>query len=350
MATPRHALASVLEVFPASCYANPTWKGVAFLARDAALYLAAVAALGLVDSLWLLLPLWVFAGLAISALFILGHDTAHGSLFRSDRLNRLLGQLAMLPALHVFEAWIFGHNRVHHGHTVRETMDYVWHPLSPAEYAALSKPRRALHRLEWSLLGAGIYYLIEIWWKKMIRFDPPEKHREAVHGDRRVVLLYAAGASAAALGAGAAFYGSAAGAIWMWFKVLAVPFLIWNYSIGITVYVHHISEDIAWAERRAWTKWHGQMEGTTIIHLPAWLNVFYHNIFLHVPHHVDMRIPFYNLPQAAAALREHYSEVIRERGYSLGEYLRTTRACKLFDFERGVWCDYRGVSAEARAA
>ncbi len=333
----------MLGIFPDSCYLNPTWKGLAFLGLDSVFYLATVAALVSVDSLFALVPLWLLAGLTISGLFILGHDAAHGSLFRSERLNRWLGQAAMLPALHVYEAWVFGHNRVHHGHTIRQSMDYVWHPLSPAEYAALSRPRRLLHRLEWSLLGAGIYYMIEIWWKQMIRFDPPEKLRRGIVRDRRLVLAYAALVSAVALYGGALAHGTLGGALWMWFKVLGVPFLVWNYSIGATVYVHHIGEDIAWADRRGWTKWHGQMEGTTIIHAPRWLNLFYHNIFLHVPHHVDMRIPFYNLPRAVAALREHYAGVIRERGYSVRDYLRTTRACKLFDFERGVWCDYRGT-------
>jgi omega-6 fatty acid desaturase (delta-12 desaturase) len=340
MSSPDRTLSSVLEVFPDACYANPTWKGVVFLTRDALPYGATVAALCVVDSPWLLAPLWLLAGLLISALFVLGHDAAHGSLFQSDRLNGWLGRLAMLPALHVFDAWVFGHNRVHHGHTVRETMDYVWHPLTPAQYAALPRAKRLLHRLEWSLFGAGIYYLIEIWWKMMIRFDPPAKLAAGVHRDRRLVIGYAALASAGTLAAGALATGTAGGALWMWTKVLLVPFLVWNYSIGITVYVHHIAPEIVWAERREWTKWHGQMEGTTIIHLPRWLNVFYHNIFLHVPHHADMRIPFYNLPRAVDALRERYAEVLRERRYRLRDYLRATRTCKLFDFERGVWCGY----------
>ena len=95
---------------------------------------------------WLLVPLWLLTGLSISALFVLGHDAAHGALFRSKRLSYLLGQLAMLPGLHLYAAWVFGHNRIHHGHTVRQDMDYVWHPLLPEEYEALSLPGRIGHR------------------------------------------------------------------------------------------------------------------------------------------------------------------------------------------------------------
>jgi omega-6 fatty acid desaturase (delta-12 desaturase) len=81
-----------------------------------------------------------------------------------------------------------------------------------------------------------------------------------------------------------------------------------------------------------------------------WANVFAHNIYLHVPHHVDMRIPFYRLPEAAAALRSHYGDGIQDRRLLLREYLDATRRCKLYDFEREEWSGYaeeRGAVAPA---
>jgi len=340
------SLAGVISRFPRECYDNPTWKGLAYVARDAAVYLGVVAALIAVDHPLLLVPLWVLAGLSISALFILGHDAAHGSLFKSKRLAYVVGQACMLPSLHLYEMWCYGHNRVHHGHTTREVMDYVWHPTTPAEYAQLSRAQKLAHRLKWSCLGGGIYYLWDIWWKRMILFTPPDKIVPEVRRDRWVVgSFFALATLGLTLGGGIAG-GSLTAGLWMWFKVLAVPFLVWNYSIGIAVYVHHIAQDITWHTRREWTKFAGQMEGTTILHIPAWLNFFYHNIFLHVAHHVDMRIPFYGLPAATEALRKHYGSVVRERVYRARDYFETTRRCKLFDFERGVWSDYRGNSAE----
>src|SRR5262249_39714195 len=188
------------------------------------------------------------------------------------------------------------------GHTVREVMDYVWHPTTPEAYRELSFAQRAMHRLKWSWFGAGIYYGWDIWWKNMIRFSPPEKIAADVNRDRRIVLTYAGVVSLALFAGGMYHYGTLGGGLWMWTNVFALPFVVWNYSIGISVYVHHISPDIAWHGRREWTRFKGQMEGTTILRIPAWLNVFYHNIFLHVPHHVDMRIPFYHLREAADAI------------------------------------------------
>jgi omega-6 fatty acid desaturase (delta-12 desaturase) len=340
------SITQVIEILPDAVYENPTALGVLYFARDLMLYGLGVAALFFVDNPLLLVPVWIYAALSISALFIVGHDAAHGALFKSKRLGYVIGQLAMLPSLHVFEAWVFGHNRIHHGHTVREDMDYVWHPLSPEAYRALSTPRRLMHRLKWSWLGAGVYYGWDIWWRSMMRFTPPEKIAAAVRRDRLIVLGYAAAVSAALLVAGAHHYGTLGGALWMWVKVFAVPFALWNYSIGISVYVHHIAPDIEWHGRREWTRFKGQMEGTTILRIPAWLNVFYHNIFLHVPHHVDMRIPFYHLREASDAIRAHFGDVVRERSYGFADYLRATRACKLYDFSTRRWSGYSAAREE----
>ncbi len=334
------SISDVIARLPADVYENPTRRGLLYAARDWLVYAGCVAGLIWVDAWWALVPLWVLTGLVIAGLFIIGHDAAHGALFRSPRLCYVVGQVCMLPSLHVYEAWVYGHNRVHHGHTVKQTMDYVWHPVSPQEYRAMGPLQRLAHRIKWSALGAGIYYGWDIWWRKMMRFDAPRKIRDDVVRDRRIVVAYALVVSAALLAGGAWRYGDLGGALWMWTKVFAVPFVLWNYVIGFSVYVHHIDESIAWYGRDVWDRFKGQMEGTTILHMPRWSNFFFHNIFLHVPHHVDMRIPFYQLPRATDAIVEHYGDTVRERTYRPGDYLRATRACKLFDFESRRWQGY----------
>ncbi len=333
-------ITDVIKILPEHVYHNPTSLGLIYFARDAALYLGLIALLVVVESPFLLVPLWVLTALTTAALFILAHDAAHDSLFASKRLNYVIGQICMLPSLHVLEAWVLGHNRIHHGHTVREGMDYVWHPATPENYRSMTPTQRAMHRLKWSWLGAGVYYGWDIWWKSMMNFTPPAKIAANVKRDRTIVWTYAAVLSLVLLGAGAFQYGGIGGALWMWTKVFAVPFLLWNYVIGIAVYVHHIAPDIAWQSRREWTRFKGQMEGTTILHVPAWMNFFMHNIMLHVPHHVDMRIPFYRLPEACEAIRSGYGDVVRERSFQLSDYRRTTRVCKLYDFETHSWHGY----------
>ena len=132
------SLLPVIRVIPEAAYDNPTWKGLAYFARDLVIYGAVVAALVVTDNPLLVVGLWVLASLAVAGLFIIGHDAAHEALFKRRRLNSIVGHLAMLPSWHVYEAWVLGHNRVHHGHTVREGMDFVWHPITPQQYSAMS--------------------------------------------------------------------------------------------------------------------------------------------------------------------------------------------------------------------
>jgi len=118
------------------------------------------------------------------------------------------------------------------------------------------------------------------------------------------------------------------------------PFLVFVQVIGWTVHVHHIGPEIRWWTRAEWTRRRAQTESTTVLRVPAVLNVFFHNIFVHVPHHVDTRIPWYHLPAAAAAIDRALPGVVVDRPFRVRDYLASTRACKLYDFDAGAWLQY----------
>ncbi len=105
------------------------------------------------------MPLWLLAGISVAGLFVIGHDAAHDALFDSKRLNGVIARLSMLPSLHAVEVWVFGHNRVHHGHTLKQGLDFVWHPLTVEQYEQLGRLAKLRHKLEWGPFGAGAYYL-----------------------------------------------------------------------------------------------------------------------------------------------------------------------------------------------
>ncbi len=334
------SLLPAIRVIPPEAYDNPTWKGLAYLARDLVIYGALVAGLVLTDNLLLLLVLWCVTSVSVAGLFIIGHDAAHEALFKSRRINSIVGHLTMLPSWHVYEAWVLGHNRIHHGHTVREGMDFVWHPITPAQYAAMSTAKRIRHRIEWSWWGAGAYYLREIWLNKMITFRPPAKWAKAIRRDL-IFMIVGVGLGMALFGwLGWVVYGSAAGVIWMIVKVVVIPFLGFNFVIGSVVHVHHIQPDIRWYPRREWTKFRGQMEGTTILRAPWLLNLFFHSIFVHIPHHVDMRIPFYGLEPAAEAIKAEFPGIIHDEKLRFRDFMHNSRQCKLYDFDKGRWMTY----------
>ena len=339
------SLKPVIDVIPPEAYENPTWKGLAYFARDAAIYGLVVAGLIMFDNPFAVVALWVMSALVISGLFIIGHDAAHGSLFASKKLNRFIGTVAMLPGWHVYEGWVLGHNRIHHAYTVRQGFDFVWHPYTPEQYAEMSTIGKLRHRFEWSWLGAGAYYLREVWWHKMIVGAPPARWAKAVRRDRIIVWTFV-GVSAVLLGAlGWAMYGSAAGVAWMIVKVLIVPFLAFTYVIASFVHVHHVQPGIRWWKRREWTKFKGQMEGTTVLRARFGLNFFFHWIMVHVPHHVDMRIPMYNLELATDAIEEAFPGTVHDEPLRFRDFISNTRQCQLYDFDEGHWLTYREAAA-----
>lgn len=341
----RGSLKPVIDVIPPEAYDNPTWKGLAYLARDLVIYGLVVAGLIVVDNPIAVVALWVLSGMVISGLFIIGHDAAHGALFRSKRLNRLVGVVSMLPSWHVYEGWVLGHNRIHHAYTVREGFDFVWHPYTPEQFAAMSTFGRLRHRFEWSWIGAGAYYLREVWWHKMIVGTPPARWAAAVRRDRIIVWTFV-GVATVALGTlGWAMDGTALGAVWMVLKVLVVPFLAFTYIIATFVHVHHVQPDIRWWKRREWTKFKGQMEGTTVLRARFGLNFFFHWIMVHVPHHVDMRIPMYHLELATDAIEAAYPGTIHDAPLRFRDFVANTRRCQLYDFDEGRWLTYREAAA-----
>ena len=346
MVTPR-AIRVATAVVPATCYENPTWKGLAYLARDLGLYAVALAALIASDEPIILAAAWILAGLAISALFVIGHDAAHGALFRSRRLGDAVARIAFLPSLHALAAWQAGHNRVHHGHTGRRGVDFVWHPTTAAEYRQLPAPARLRHRLEWSAAGAGLYYLRAVWWARMMRFVPASRFRAAFRRDRLLVVGAALAAVVALLVVGHARHGTWSAGAWMVTKVAVVPWLVFAWIIGATVYVHHIHPDVAWHTAGDWSPLQAQVDGTATWSVPGWLNVFWHNVYVHAPHHVDPRIPFYSLPRASAALEGSLGASVRPVPLRFRDYVATTRRCKLYDFERGCWTGYGDASSVA---
>lgn len=327
-------LKPVLAVIPDHCYERSRARGLFLMGRDIAFYVAALVGLTMTDKVYLLVPLWILASLSVSGLFILGHDAAHGALFDSKKLNMVVARIAMLPSLHATEQWVFGHNRVHHGHTLRQGMDFVWHPTTLSEYAEYSKFERARHRLEWSMLGAGAYYSRAVWLNKMVLFTPPKRWAKEMNRDRLFVGLYALTFLVGTL----AFAGF--GGLWLFAKLLVIPFLGFCQIIGWAVYVHHIAPDIRWWGRREWNRYRGQVEGTTVLWGPPGWEIFFHWIMVHLPHHVDMRIPCYKLPDAARAIKAAMPDDVVERPIRLKDYLHSTKNCKLHNFETGVWSKY----------
>jgi omega-6 fatty acid desaturase (delta-12 desaturase) len=319
-----------------------TLYAIVLLAFDYALLLSALTGAAMLESIWLKLLCGCAAGFMTGRLFIIGHDACHQSLTPHRELNKWLGRIAFLPSITPYSLWEMGHNVVHHGYTNLKGFDFVWAPLTREEYAALTPARQRLERIYRSGWAPGLYYMVEIWWKRM--FFPAQgeaaKRRPAFMWDCLLVsafgLVWIASVVFAAVQTGQSV------ALLLGCAVL-VPFLFWCAMIGFVVYVHHTHVRIAWHEdRAAWAKANAFVSTTVHLQFPLRIGAVLHHIMEHTAHHVDMSIPLYRLKKAQTMLEVLLPERIVVQDFSWRWYFDTARRCKLYDFKTRTWTDFAG--------
>ena len=312
------------------------------LTLDIALYLIFFAVIVVSHSLFVKLAASVVQGIVIARLFIIGHDACHGSFTTSKYWNKMLGRISFAPSLTTFSLWDLGHNFSHHGFTNLKGHDYVWTPLSKQEYDALPKWRQAVERVYRGFAGFGLYYLVELWWNKLI--FPSSNHigvdKRSHFWDSVLVTSYAALQALFLVGM-AMVTGQSP---WLLIAAgLVIPFLIWNITMGFVIYSHHTHPDVAWFEgRQNWNGARAQVENTIHVTFPLPFSALLHNIMEHTAHHVEIGIPLYELIGAQDQLEESFPADIRVHNWSWAYFRNCVKCCKLYDYQQHRWMDFDG--------
>ena len=72
--------------------------------------------------------------------------------------------------------------------------------------------------------------------------------------------------------------------------------------------VQHTHPRIPWfANKDEWSFYKSQVESTAHIKLPLLLRLLFHNILEHTAHHVDPKVPMYNLKSAQKAIESEFA-------------------------------------------
>ncbi len=291
----------------------------------------------------------VLTWIGIVRLFLIGHDACHGALTDSDRLNALLGRLAFLPSLTPFSLWHVGHNVVHHGFNNLRGRDFVWEPMSPADYEQLPAWRQRLERLYRSAAGPLPYYFWEIWWKRLYF---PGLARLRTRRWQFIADCSAVTAMAIAWMGGLAWFGIETGtspALLVLVGAL-LPFILWIWTVGLVVYLHHTAPDVRWFDdRREWLRAAAQATATRYLTLPPLLESLLHQIMAHPAHHLDGTIPCYHLKAAQRRLTELLPEV-RPVRLTWRYYRECVRICKTYDFATASWRPFSASGGVVPAA
>jgi omega-6 fatty acid desaturase (delta-12 desaturase) len=220
------------------------------------------------------------------------HDCTHGSFFSSRRANRIVGYAAGLLTLTPFEKWQRAHAEHHAtaGDLDRRGTGDMW-LLTVSEYRAAPAWKRLFYRVfrnPFVMLGVGpaLVFVIS---NRISARGAGRRERFSVHFTNAGIV--------AALVAAHLTIGLPA------LMLTQAPTLLIAGAAGVWLfYVQHQFEDAYWARRPAWEPLKAALEGSSYYKLPAVLQWFTGSIGLHHIHHVQPRIPFYNLQRCQAAV------------------------------------------------
>jgi acyl-lipid omega-6 desaturase (Delta-12 desaturase) len=284
----------------------------------------------------------------LSRLQVLGHDLAHKTLARSGWIQESFGRLVMLPTFHNFSIWVYLHNTAHHLHTNVRDKDYVWAPLTLAEYQALSCVRKWIYRVERSIWGPVLWLSTEHFLRR--NFFPGARllggrKRLIYTVDTFLVIFGAIGLGFLAVTLAqqiAAFTGGAAMSIpAILLLVFVIPWIVFAWLFGWLVYIQHTGPDVPWYEKPVKLGFmEYQNSVTPAWNFPYWFNYIFHFIYVHNVHHQHMRVPSQMLLSAQEEF-VHFTGVKTKR-FTVRDYLNSLRCCKLFDYQNHCWTDYEG--------
>ena len=121
------------------------------------------------------------------------------------------------------------------------------------------------------------------------------------------------------------------------------PFVVWMWLMGFLTFQHHTHLRSTWYNNQAdWCFYRGHLQSTVHVKFPRWIEIALHNTMDHTAHHVDPKIPLYNLHMAQHSLEEEYHEDIIVEVWNLKSFLNTLRTCQLYDYENRHWLDFSG--------
>jgi len=220
--------------------------------------------------------------------FVLFHDCSHGSFLPSRRANAWLGVVLGLFVYSPFLRWRHDH-AIHHatsGDLDRRGGGDV-RTLTVAEYHAMAwRPRLAYRLFRNPVLMFGVGPIVALLvGPRLVARDARPRLRRSVIGTN-IALAVLVSALCWLLG-------------WSTFLLIQAPTVMLAGSFGIWLfYVQHQFEDAYWENTGEWTYADAALRGSSYLKLPKVLQFFSGNIGLHHVHHLNSRIPNYNLQRA----------------------------------------------------
>jgi acyl-lipid omega-6 desaturase (Delta-12 desaturase) len=275
---------------------------------------------------WFLLPLaWIFTGTALTGFFVIAHDCGHRSFAKRRWVNDLVGHIFMMPLIYPFHSWRIKHNH-HHTHTNKLDEDNAWHPIRPEVFESWNGTRRTafegfMRNRLWWVGSIGHWAVVHFDWRNF-----QKKDQASVKLSVAVVVLFAAVAFPILI---------ATTGIWGFVKFWLLPWLVYHFWMSTFTLVHHTDPDIPFANSAEWNQAIAQLSGTVHCDYPLGIEFLCHHINVHIPHHLSVAIPSYNLRLAHRSLQENWKDYLHEYRFSWSLLKRITDQCHLYNTNVG---------------
>jgi omega-6 fatty acid desaturase (delta-12 desaturase) len=267
--------------------------------------------------------------------FVVFHDCSHGSFLGSRRGDAWLGITLGLLLYSPFLRWRHDH-AVHHatsGDLARRGTGDV-RTLTVAEYQARSRRGRLQYRLwrnPFVMFGLGPLLAIIIGPRIVARGAHPRMRRSVIATN--VALAVIIGVLCWLIG-------------WRAYLLVCAPAALLAGSAGIWLfYVQHQFEDAYWEAADNWSFADAGLRGSSYLKLPHLLRFCTGCIGYHHVHHLNARIPYYNLKKA------HDQNAIFQTAptLSLRDGIRATRL-KLWDEDLSRLVTFAAARRQAHGA
>ncbi len=291
------------------------------------LLLVSLVAAGMAPWPWLQLIFSLLGAMLMVRAFITYHDYMHGAILSDSRLAgwffRLYGILLLVPS----NAWRKSHN-YHHGHvgkidtfgvgTFPVMTTKMWHTASHSQRAYYRLQRHPLIILFGYVTVFGLGLCLIPFLKN------PSKHLDSIlslllHSTLILALWHLAGADVA-------------------FFVVLLPMSIACAFGSYLFFAQHSFKRMTIITPKAWTYYRAALESSSYLKLNKFMQWITGNIGYHHIHHLNVRIPFYRLPEVMAAIPELQSPIVTTLG--LGEMLNCFKSC-LWDEQQQRMVSYR---------
>lgn len=233
----------------------------------------------------IILPVIVLSALFMVRLFILFHDCTHQSFYHSRTANDFWGHILGILTFTPYKTWQRSHN-LHHGSVGdldRRGIGDVW-TLTVTEYEALDRMMRLWYRVYRH--PAMLFFISPLFlFAVMNRFPSNKKSKDEWVSSTITNLGILAG-----------FLLTSLVFSWQTYFQLQLPILYLAAIMGVWLFfVQHQFDDVYWAKHEQWDIVRAALEGSTYFKLPVIFEWFTGNIGYHHIHHLNSRIPNYNL-------------------------------------------------------